>query len=379
MRTLLTPWRSVAAGFLLNGVLLGTWASRVPAVMAHFHFDKASFGGMLVLLGLGALFSFPIAGRLSDSLGAVRVARMIAIPFLLSIAFLGLAPTIPLLTIALFLFGMCHGSMDVAMNSWASEVEKHMRRSVMSSFHAMWSVGAVLGAASGYVATAFQTPVYIHFLVSAVVTGGTIAPFLLLNWQSTKRTHVIRAAGLAVPNSALLLVGLIALASGLGEGTALDWSAVYLHDVVGTAQSDATLGYTGFSAAMVIARLNADSLVTRFGSATVARLSGLSAVFGILLIVGDDNLPLVVVGFVLMGVGYAAVLPLAFSRAAADPVVPAGKGIASVAIFAYGAMTLGPVVIGILAEATTMRVCFLMVGLFAASIAVLAPVLEQRP
>lgn len=376
MRTLLTPWRGVAAGFLLNGVLLGTWASRVPAVMAHFHFDKASFGGVLVLLGLGALFSFPIAGRLSDSLGAVRVARMIAIPFLLSIAFLGLAPTIPLLAIALFLFGMCHGSMDVAMNSWASEVEKHMRRSVMSSFHAMWSVGAVLGAASGYVATAFQAPVHIHFLVTAVMTGGILGPFLLLDWRSTIRIHV-RGAGLVLPNSALLLVGIIALASGLGEGTALDWSAVYLHDVIGTAQSDAALGYTGFSAAMVIMRLNADSLVTRLGSATVTRLSGFSAVFGILLIIAGDTLPVVVVGFVLMGVGYAAVLPLAFSRAAADLVVPAGRGIASVAIFAYGAMTLGPFAIGLLAEATTMRVCFFVVGLSAVSVAVLAPVLER--
>ncbi len=105
MRRLLTPWRGVAAGFLLNGILLGTWASRVPAVMGHFHVAKASFGVLLLLLGLGALISFPITGRLSDSLGAVRVARMIAIPFLVSIAALGLAPTIPLLAIALC-FGM---------------------------------------------------------------------------------------------------------------------------------------------------------------------------------------------------------------------------------------------------------------------------------
>ncbi|MDK1389311.1 MFS transporter [Sinorhizobium sp. 8-89] len=377
MRTLLTPWRSVAAGFLLNGVLLGTWASRVPAVMAHFHFDKASFGVLLVLLGLGALISFPVAGRLSDSLGAARVARAIAIPFLISIVLVGLAPTVPLLAIALFLFGACHGSMDVAMNSWASEVEKYARRPVMSSIHAMWSLGAVLGAASGYVAVAFQAPEYIHFLLTAVMTGGILGPFLLLDWQSTIRTNDKGAVGLALPRSALLLVGLIALASGLGEGTALDWSAVYLRDVVGTVPADATLGYAGFSAAMVIMRLSADFLVMRLGSATVTRLSGSSAALGALLIVSSDSLPLVVVGFVLMGFGYAAILPLAVSRAAADLVVPAGQGIAYVATFAYGAMTVGPFAIGLLAQATTMRVCFFMVGLFAVLIAVLAPVLEQ--
>jgi len=376
MRTLLTPWRGVAAGFLLNGILLGTWASRVPAIMAHFHVDKANFGVLLLLLGLGALISFPVAGRLSDSLGAVRVARTIAIPFLVSIAALGFASTIPLLAIALFFFGMCHGSIDVAMNSWASEVEKHMKRSVMSSFHAMWSVGAVLGAAGGYVATVLQIPVYVHFIVTAVMTGGMLGPFLLLDWQSTIRA-VSGSVGLSLPTSGLFLVGLIALASGLGEGTALDWSALYLRDIIGTEESDAALGYTGFSVAMVVMRLKADSLVTRWGSATVTRISGFSAVFGIFLIVVGETLPLVVAGFVLMGVGYAAVLPLAFSRAAADLVVPAGKGIASVATFAYGAMTLGPFAIGLLAEATTMRVCFFFVGLFAALVAVLAPVLKQ--
>ncbi|WP_026621866.1 MFS family permease (plasmid) [Ensifer sp. WSM1721] len=377
MSTLLTPWRSVAAAFVLNGVLFGTWASRVPAVMARFQVGDAGFGVLLLLLGLGALISFPVAGRLSDRLGAVQITRRIAVAFLVSIVFLGLAPTIPLLGAALLLFGMSHGSMDVAVNSWAAEVEKHTGQSMMSSFHAMWSVGAVVGAASSYVATFFQTPVDIHFLVTAVISGGILGPFLLLDWQSTIRTSEKRAGGLAFPRSALLLVGLIALASGLGEGTAADWSAVYLHDIVGTGEAYATLGYAGFSVAMVIMRLNVDSLVTRLGPAAVTRSSGFSATFGILLIVAGDNLPLVLIGFVLMGVGYAAILPLAFSRAAADPIVPAGQAIASVATFAYGAMMLGPPAIGLLAEATTMRVCFFMVGLFALLAAVLAPVLER--
>ncbi|MBB4388534.1 MFS family permease [Rhizobium leguminosarum] len=179
-------------------------------------------------------------------------------------------------------------------------------------------------------------------------------------------------------SGALFLVGLIALASGLGEGVAADWSGVYLHDVVGTAEAHAALGYAGFSAAMVVMRLAADFLVTRFGSTVVARFSGVSAALGIFLIVAFETLPAVLVGFVLMGVGYAALIPLTFSRAAADLHVPPGQAIASIATFAYGAMVLGPPAIGLLAEATSLRVCFGVVGISALLAAALAPVLEEQ-
>ncbi|ATU95257.1 MFS transporter [Phyllobacterium zundukense] len=378
MSSLLTPWRSVAAAFVLNGVLFGTWASRVPAVMTRFDLDEAGLGALLLLLGLGALISFPLAGRMSDSLGAVRVTRRIAAAFLISIVLLGFAPTLPLLGVALFFFGMCHGSMDVTMNSWASEVEKHMGRPVMSSFHAMWSLGAGLGATSGYFAAHAEAPLHIHFAFTAVVAGALLGPLLRFDWPSTTRPKRKGAVSFALPNCTLLLVGFIALASGLGEGVAADWSAVYLHDVVGTAEAHAALGYAGFSAAMVIMRLAADFLVSRLGPAAVARLSGYSAAIGIFLIVASDTLPLVLLGFVLMGVGYAALIPLAFSRAAADRHVPPGRAIASVATFAYGAMVLGPPAIGLLAEATSLRVCFFVVGVSAVLAAALAPVLKQE-
>ncbi|WP_064694983.1 MFS transporter [Rhizobium aegyptiacum] len=378
MSSLLTPWRSVAAAFVLNGVLFGTWASRVPAVMMRFDLSEADLGALLLLLGLGALISFPLAGRLSDRFGAVRVTRSIAVALLTSIIFLGFAPTLPLLGAALFLFGMCHGSMDVTMNSWASEVEKHVARPVMASFHAMWSLGAGVGAASGYFAADADAPLHLHFLVTAVIVAGLLGPLLCLDWQSAIRRKQKGAGSLPLPRGALFLVGLIALASGLGEGVAADWSAVYLHDVVGTDEAHAALGYAGFSAAMVVMRLAADFLVTRFGSTVVARFSGVSAALGIFLIVAFETLPAVLVGFVLMGVGYAALIPLTFSRAAADLHVPPGQAIASIATFAYGAMVLGPPAIGLLAEATSLRVCFGVVGISAVLAAALAPVLEEQ-
>ncbi|MFT4012596.1 MAG: MFS transporter [Paracoccus sp. (in: a-proteobacteria)] len=371
-----TPWRAVAAVFTLNGVLLGAWASRVPAVTARFGLGESGLGLLLLAMGIGALISFPLAGRLSDRHGAVRVTRWITAVYLVSIVIVGAAPSVPALALALFGFGMCHGAMDVAMNSWATEVEARMGRSVMSSFHAMWSLGAGLGTAGGFVAASLDSPTGLHFLLTSVVTGLVFGPFLRLDWTSRRQ---VRGGGhpvFAFPRGALLGVGLIALAAGLGEGAAVDWSAIFLSDVLGAPQSRATLGYAVFSATMVAMRLCADGLITRFGARHMAVASGVTAGLGYLLCALAPALPVALSGFVLMGIGYAAVVPLAFTRAAADPRVPPGQAIASVATLGYGSMLLGPPAIGLIAEATSLRFSFLLIAGFALLIAALSPVLD---
>lgn len=377
MADILTPRRSVAAAFALNGVLLGCWASRVPAVAAGFGLDEGALGVLLLVMGVGALISFPIAGKLADRFGAVRVTRWTAAAYLVSIALVGVAPVVPALGLALFLFGMAHGAMDVAMNSWAAEVERHMGRSVMSSFHAMWSLGAGVGAAGGFVATSLAAPVSLHFVLAAALTALLLGPLLRIDW--TSRTAAVGAAGpvFAFPRGALFVVGLIALGAGLGEGAAVDWSAVFLAEVLGAPEAQATLGYAIFSVTMVAMRLCVDRLITWHGPQRVALASGLLAASGYLLCATAAALPVALAGFVLMGMGYAAVIPLAFSRAAADPDIPAGQAIASVATLGYGAMLMGPPAIGLIAEASSLRVSFVLVGLFALLIAVLSPVLGR--
>ncbi len=380
MAGIITPWRSVAAAFALNGVLLGCWASRVPAVASGFGLSEAALGLLLLVMGVGALVSFPIAGKLADRFGAVRVTRWIAAVYLVSIALVGLAPVVPALGLALFLFGMCHGAMAVAMNSWAAEVERHMGRSVMSSFHAMWSLGAGLGAAGGFAAASLAAPVSLHFVLTALLAALLFGPFLRIDWTSRVATGGAGDPVFAFPRGALVFVGLIALGAGLGEGAAVDWSAVFLADVLGAADAHATLGYAVFSVTMVAMRLCVDRLITRHGPRRVALASGLLAASGYLTCALAGSLAVALAGFVLMGLGYAAVIPLAFSRAAADPEIPAGQAIASVATLGYGAMLLGPPAIGFVADISSLRVSFVLVGLFALLIAALSPVLGRvRP
>ena len=377
MREIVTPWRAVAAAFALNGVLLGCWASRVPAIVERFALSEAALGLLLLTMGIGALVSFPLAGKLADRHGAVVLTRWIAAAYLLTIVLVGGAPAVVLLGVALFLFGMCHGAMDVAMNSWAAEVETAMGRSVMSSFHAMWSLGAGLGAAGGYAATSVGAPVWLQFTATAAVAGTLFLPFLRLDWVSRTAAGGASDPVFAFPRGALALVGLIALGAGLGEGAATDWSAVFLDDVLGAGEAQATLGYTVFAVTMVAMRLCVDGMITRFGPSRVALASGLCAASGYLVCATAGAVPVVLAGFVLVGMGYAAVIPLAFSRAAADPVVPAGQAIASVATLGYGAMLIGPPVIGFVADLSSLRVSFALVAAFALLIAVLSPVLGQ--
>ena len=376
---LITPWRAVAASFALNGFLLGTWAARVPAVMERHGLSEGALGLQLLLMGLGALISFPVAGRQADRLGAVRVTRWLAAAYLAVLVLVGLAPGPVTLGAALFFFGMCHGAMDVTMNAWASEVEKHLGRPVMSSIHAMWSFGAGAGAGLGFVVTGAQMGVPAHFALAAALATVIFVPFLTLRWSSELRPGAAGDPVFALPRGPLILVGIIAMSAGLGEGAMADWSAVFLRDVMGTSDAQAALGYAVFSVAMVAMRLCADRLVDRFGALAVARTSGLVAALGIFCVTGLSSLGFALAGFALMGLGYAALVPLAFSRAARDPHVPPGQGIAAVATLGYGAMLMGPPAIGQIAELASLRLAFVLLGGFALAIAVLAPVLARRP
>lgn len=374
-----TPWRAVAAAFALNGILLGTWASRIPAVVERHGLGEAGLGAVLLSMGIGALLSFPLAGRLSDGVGAVRVTRWIAVGYLATLVLVAIAPGPVWLAAALFFFGGTHGAMDVCMNSWATEVEKASRRSVMSSFHAMWSFGAGIGAGIGFAAVHFSLPLAVHFTGVAVLAAVLFGPFMAFRWTSQTRPRGAADPVFALPRGPLLLVGIIALASGLGEGAMADWSAVFLTDVTGAGEAPAALGYAVFSVTMVAMRLTVDRLVTRFGPVRVARASGLIAAAGLVLVIVPATLTSALLGFALMGVGYAALIPVAFSRAASDPHVPPGQGIAAVATLGYGALLMGPPVIGLVAEVSSLRLAFAGLAAVAVVVSVLAPVLSRSP
>ncbi|SNY90055.1 Predicted arabinose efflux permease, MFS family [Cohaesibacter sp. ES.047] len=355
-----TPRRAVSAQFAFNGMLIGIWASRIPAITEIHALDKAELGLLLLAMAIGAIASFPLAGRLSDIYGSALVTKCIAVVYTFSLMALALAPSIWALALALAFFGANHGAMDVSMNAWAGEVEKHLGKPVMSSIHAMWSIGAGFGAATGYLAVKLGADPAVHFVVGALVSFAITFPFATLPWQSQRRASQKGDPIFPLPKGALILVGLIALSSGIGEGAMADWSAIFLVSVTGVGEAKAALGYTIFSLAMVFMRLIADRIVVRTGPVRAARLSGLVAGLGTLTAIFAGSYYTALIGFALMGVGYAVVIPLAMSRATRDDRLPPGTAIASVATLGYAAILVGPVLIGFFAEFLSLQWAFLL-------------------
>jgi len=365
-------WLAVSAMFVLNGALYGMWASRIPAAARLHDLNEADLGLLLLLLAGGAIAAFPVAGRSADRFGAAPVTLSIAVAYAAALCLIGFAPTVTLLALALFAFGATHGAMDVAMNTWAGEAERHIARPVMSSFHAMFSLGAGLGAASGYAAEQLSIGIAAHFTAGALGILILTMALARIPWMSTRRSDAATTPLFPFPRGPLIAVGLIAFCSSMGEGAMVDWSALYLVDIARVDAANAALGYTVFSIAMVITRLLGDQVTHAFGPVMTARIAGVFATAGTLCAVVFASYGAALVGFALMGVGYAVIMPLAFSRAASDPHLPPGTAIASVATLGYGGLLLGPPVIGFVAHATSLRMGFGVLAALAALIVLLA-------
>ncbi|WP_419905036.1 MFS transporter [Kiloniella sp.] len=351
--------------FILNGALYGAWAARIPSLQQNFDLSPGDLGLLLLLLAGGAIAAFPISGSLSDRFGPKAVTLVCALIYCPALVMIGYSPSIPLLACSIFLFGAGHGAMDVAMNGWAAEVERWYGRSIMSSFHALFSLGAGIGAGVGAIA-AWEAISYSHQFAFFALLLAPLIWFANVPWKSTnplEQSGADKPKGprLALPRGALLVVAFVAFSCSVGEGAMADWSAVFLRSVINASEGQAALGFTVFSVTMVAMRFAGDRLITRFGPVNTLRFCGTAALIGSTLTATATTLSMTYLGLALMGVGYSIVFPLVFSRAANSKQLSPGVAIASVATFGYGGLLLGPPMVGFIAEVSSLRFSF---GLF---------------
>ena len=372
-----TPRLAVAAMFLLNGGLFGVWASRIPSVQRDLALSAGELGLLLLGLAGGAIVAFPVAGFLSDRYGSATVTKLIALFYGPSLILIGLSDGVLSVAIALVLFGAAHGAMDVAMNSWGAEVERHLGRPIMSSLHAMFSLGAGVGAASGMIAVTWGLDRTPHFVMFTLLAAMPLLWIGNIGWRQDGVSDHSGRLTFAIPKGSLLVVGVVAFCASLGEGAMADWSAVYLVSVVEATESEAAAGYTIFSITMVVMRLLGDRIILMLGEIAAGRLGGILAALGVGTAIVGGTFLTTCLGFALMGVGYAVIMPLAFSRAANDGRQRPGIAVAGVATFGYGGFLLGPVVIGALAELATLKIAFGLLALLAIVVAIAATALAN--
>lgn len=377
MRDFRTSRLAVASLFFLNGSLFGTWAARIPSIKQSYALEPDTLGLLLLLLAGGAIASFPVAGRLSDRVGAATVSRRIGWVCALALVGIAMAPNVWWLGGAVFFFGMAQGGMDIAMNAWGAEVERHMRLPIMASLHAMFSVGAGFGAGCGAAAAGWGLGVDLHFLAFAALLSVACGWLAHVPWTSTKAKARRGGGFFSIPKGALLLVGVVAFCTSLGEGAMADWSAVFLIAVTGASEGQAAIGYTVFSVTMVVMRLSGGRIVTLLGEVTSTRLSGCFATVGTVLTIFGGSFSLSLMGFALMGIGFALIMPLAFSRAANDPNESAGAAIAGVATLGYGGLLLGPPVIGFVVDVASFQVAFALIAALSITVAALGGIMKK--
>lgn len=370
--------RGVLAMFLLSGALFGAWASRVPAIKDRFGLDEAQLGLVLLCMAGGAVLSFPLAGRWIDAAGAPLVTRVTAAIYVPLLPALALAPSPELLAVALALFGASHGAMDVAMNAWGADVERARGRPIMAGLHGFFSLGAGIGAGCGALFVEAGVGPEIHFAVFAAVLGVGSFALAVAPWPVTPRPRRQGAPIFTLPRGALLGVGFVAFCASVGEGGMADWSAVYLRDILAASEEQAAIGYAIFSVVMVVTRFCGDRLIAHYGAAPTARGCGIVAVLGASCVALAPTPVVGWIGFGALGLGYALIMPLVFSRAAADPEVSPGAAVAAVSILGYGGMLLGPPLIGFVGHELGLRTSFWMIACLAAAIVVLASRLSQR-
>lgn len=359
---------SVLAAFFINGAAVATWVSRIPAVQEKLALSEAELGLVLLGMSVGVLVALSLAGGLLARFGSAKVT-LIGGLFVSGLLVLpGLAPNSAALWLALFAFGAAISLMDVAMNDQAVLVERGAGRPLMSSFHATYSVGGLAGAlfGSGMAGAGTVTP-FLHFGIAAVVLAAATL-FSSHNLIPTKPQTEEKPATFRLPERALWLLGAVAFCSSIGEGAMADWSGVYLSEVMGATAALAALGYAAFSLTMTVGRFLGDTILAHLRAEMVVRVGGLLAALGLALIVLTDSPGLALVGFGLVGIGLANIIPVAFSSAGNFPGISSGAGIAGVATIGYAGFLAGPPVIGLVAEATSLRLAFVLVALAVGSL-----------
>ncbi|MGC5344692.1 MFS transporter [Streptomyces sp. DT24] len=355
---------AVAAVFTVHGAVTGSFATRMPWIQDHAGVSAGQLGLALAFPAIGASLAMPLAGAVSHRFGARTALRGLLAMWTLALVLPALAPNLLTLCAALFVYGASAGMSDVAMNALGVEVENRLGKSIMSGLHGMWSVGALVGSAAGTVAAHLGTDARLHHVVASLVLTalGLVACRNVLDLRGGP--DEAPPPRFSLPPKSALIIGAVGFCAVFAEGASMDWSAVYLRDVMDTSAGLAAASTTAFALTMAMVRMVGDRVVDRFGAVRTVRAGGaLATCGGLLIVLAPDAVP-ALCGFGMLGLGVAVVVPLTFAAAARSGPKPS-QAIAGVATITYTSSLIAPSAIGSLAEATSLVVSFGLVTVLA--------------
>ncbi|MCK8476057.1 MFS transporter [Microbacterium aurugineum] len=382
---------AVSALFLTNGALFANILPRYPEIKAGLGLDNLGYGFAIAAFPAGAVAAGLLAAVLIRRFGSARVAVIGTVLTSLGLLSAALAPSAVLFAVALFLGGASDAVTDVAQNAHGLRVQRRFGRSIINGFHAIWSIGAVLGGAMAAVAIALRLPLGLHLGISTAVFAAVALVALRFCLPGPDGEHDASAAAEpADPEDALrrrvtprtviaiIALTLIAMAGAVAEDAGNSWATLYLADSLGAAAAIAPLGFISLVGAQFVGRIVGDPLTDRFGQRWVARVGGIIAAVGMTLALAFPTVPGTILGFAAVGFGIATLIPAAMHAADELPGLRAGVGLTLVSWLLRLGFLLSPPFVGYIAENESLRAGLLVAPVAALVAALLAGFLEKR-
>jgi MFS family permease len=374
---------AVALLFGTSGIMWGVWIARIPGIASHLDLSRAQLGVVLPAFSVGALIAFPVSAAVSSRYGSRVAIRTFGTLRGLLFPLLALAPEPITLAVALGFGGFAHGALDVALNAQGVEVERRMSGSILSRAHGTFSLGALLGSLGVGVAAERGLPLSSQFAIPGLLAAAIfatlssqllddrVAPTPATTRLATKR----RWRGVRVPPRALWSLGVIALLIGIADEAIADWTTLFIRQDLGATPVVASMAYSIYSLAMLIGRFSGDSISTRVPASRILQAAGAMGAAGMLLGTILNTPIAMLVGIGIVGLGFSAVYPTLYRLAGTTPGVPRASGLATIATIAYLGFLIGPLIIGPIASATSLRLALIGVGVMCLAV----PALSRSP
>lgn len=347
--------RSTRLAFFIAGFGLACWAPLIPFAQSRINADAATLGTLLLCLGLGAVVGMPVAGALSGKVGSRVVIICGAIGLAIALPLLAIVSTPTLIGMCLLVFGASIGGIDVAANIHGTEVQNAARIPLMSGFHGLYSIGGLAGAGGMTMLLAAG----LNILVAAGLASAVIIACIAraIPGFFTRRERGTQPL-LALPKGAVLVLGILALVIFLAEGAVLDWSALLLTQIKQVDVKVSGVGYAVFALTMVISRFIGDRAVSHFGERPMLIGGIVLTGVGIALTAFAQPVPVILLGLAIAGLAAGNVVPILFTLAGRQTIMPASHAIAATSILGYMGVLLGPAMIGYLANFIGLTMAF---------------------
>jgi MFS family permease len=353
----------VSIFFFIQGLVFASWASRIPDIKNKLHLSDGALGAVLFALPVGQLAAMGLSGYLVSRFGSKRMLSIAALLYPAALVLLGTVTETWQLVTGLMVFGVCANLSNISVNTQGVGVERLYRRSIMASFHGLWSLAGFTGGLISTIMVADGIPPFTHFIIIYIIAFLLILPSRKIilprdAYHSEKKDKKV----FVKPDAYIIKLGLIAFACMICEGTMFDWSSIYFEKVLETPVELTRVGYVAFMSTMAGGRFAADWVVTRVGIKRVLQTSGIVIVSGMALAVLFPNLIMATIGFLLVGFGVSSVVPLVYSLAGKSKRMMPGVALATVSSIGFLGFLIGPPIIGFVAELSSLRISFILIA-----------------